>query len=64
MDVLQDRPELDAVAGHEGEGALDRRQRPEGGEFIEEIEDRRGGRTGDLASSARLCVTRRRSQRE
>ena len=41
MDVLQDRPELDAVAGHEGEGALDRRE---------------PARAGECTSSARVCV--------
>jgi hypothetical protein len=56
MDILQDRPELNAIAGHEREGALNWRQRPEGGEFIEEIEDRRGRpdrRPGELGEALR-----------
>jgi len=39
MNVLQDRPELDAIAGHQAHGLLTRRQAPQRREFIEEVED-------------------------
>ena len=48
MNVLQDGPELDAVAGHQAHGALDRGQVAEGGELVEEIEDG-GGRLRRIA---------------
>ena len=53
MDVLKDRPELDAIAGHEREGALDRRQAPEGGEFVEKVEDRPRRRPRELGEALR-----------
>ncbi len=48
MNVLQDRPELDAVAGHEAHCALDGGQVAKGGELIQQIEDRHG-RLGGVA---------------
>ena len=61
MNVLQDRPELDAVAGHEAHGALDGGEVAEGGELIEQIEDRHG-RLGGIVIlavlAAILAVTR------
>jgi hypothetical protein len=65
MGILQDRPELDAIAGHQRKGALDRPEGSEGGEFLEQIEHTgAAGRAGDLANSVQLCVTKRRSRRE
>ena len=43
MNVLKDRPELDAIASHEAHSPFDRGQVAEGGELIEQIEDRHGG---------------------
>ncbi|CAH0499274.1 hypothetical protein NVSP9465_04373 [Novosphingobium sp. CECT 9465] len=43
MNVLQDRPELDAVAGHEAHSALDGFEAAEGGELIEQEQDGAGG---------------------
>ena len=43
MDVLQDRPELDAVAGHQAHRAFDRGQVTQGGELVEQVEHRLGG---------------------
>ena len=48
MNVLQDRPELDAVAGHEAHCALDGGEVAEGGELIQQVEDRHG-RLGGVA---------------
>lgn len=42
VDVLQDRPELDAIAGHEAHGAFDWGQMAEGGELVEKIKHRDG----------------------
>jgi len=39
MNVLPDRPELDAVAGHQTHGLLNRCQVSQRREFIEKIED-------------------------
>ena len=67
MDVLEDRPELDAIAGHETHGALDGREIAQRRELIEQIENRLsqwGGLPGARAISVRLRVTMRRSQRE
>ena len=64
MDVLEDRPELDAIAGHETHGAFDRRQMAQRRELIEQIENRQpGALPGARAISVRLRVTIRRSQR-
>src|SRR3546814_3282713 len=42
VNVLQDRPELDAVAGHEAHSALDGFEAAEGGELIEQEQDGAG----------------------
>jgi hypothetical protein len=39
MDILQDRPELNVIAGLRPHGALDGREIGERGELIEEIEN-------------------------
>ena len=41
--ILQDRPELDAIAGHQAHRPLDRGEVAEGGELIEQVEDRGRG---------------------
>ena len=48
MNVLQDGPELYAIAGHEAHCALDWGQVAEGGELIQQVEDRHG-RLGGVA---------------
>ena len=48
VNVLQDRPELDAIAGHEAHCALDGGEVAEGGELIQQVEDRHG-RLGGVA---------------
>ena len=63
VDILEDRPELDAIARHQAHGALDGGQVAEGGEFIQQVQHRRRGLAGVRAMSCKLCVTIRRSQR-
>ena len=41
MEVLEDRPQLDAVARHQAHGPFDRRQMAESGELIQEIQNGR-----------------------
>ncbi|MNW15122.1 hypothetical protein D3C71_2135380 [compost metagenome] len=43
MNVLQDRPKLDAVAGHQTHGAFDRGEISERGELVEQIQYRQVG---------------------
>src|SRR3546814_19013267 len=60
VNVLQDRPELDAVAGHEAHSALDGFEAAEGGELIEQEQDG-AGRTEERRvgkECARTCSTR------
>ncbi len=50
-EVLEDGPELEAVAGHQAHGALDDGEMAEGGELVEQEQDRGrrdGGIAGDL----------------
>jgi hypothetical protein len=63
VNVLQDRPELDAVAGHEAHSALDGFEAAEGGELIEQEQDR-AGRGGRIARHVGQALRdSRRSQR-
>jgi len=51
--VLEDGPELDAIARHQAHGALDGREVAQGREFVEKIEHRPGRGTG--LSTVSLC---------
>lgn len=63
MDVLQDWPELNAIAGHQAHGAFDRREMTQGGKLVEQIENRQA-RDGRTRHVRRLWVTSRRSHLE
>ena len=64
MDVLEDRPELDAVARHQPHRAGDRLQPAEGGELVEqEQHGLAAGAGGVRASAVSAWTTSRRSQR-
>ena len=63
MHVLEDGPELEAVAGHQPHGALDRVEAAERCEFVEQVEDGRCGLLGRAGMSVRLRLRTRRNHR-
>jgi len=67
MDVLDDRPELHAVACHQTHGPFDRGEMTRRRELVEEIENRGReslGEGGVQVMSVRLWAISKRSQRE
>src|SRR3546814_14452131 len=61
VNVLQDRPELDAVTGHQAHSPLDRFEAAARGKFIEQEQDG-AGRRSEERSVGKECVRTCRAQ--